>query len=354
MGETKERIRVGVIMGGMSSEKEVSLESGRNIFSKMDRRRYDPLPIFMDSRARLWEIPLKLLMRNSTKDIEEDLENEAVRLPYESLRERVEVVYLGLHGKYGEDGCVQGLLELLGVPYTGSGVLASAIGMDKYTTRRILTINGIDVPRTVAVREKEWAGGGREEILERIAAEISYPCVVKPIREGCSTAVKKVVSPAGLPAALEGAFVWDEMALVEEFIEGVEVTCGILGDDPPVPLVPSETIPTQDILSLEDKFLYGQGENKTPARVPPEVLKRIQETALATFSALDLKGYARIDMFVRADGRVAVLEPNTLPGMTPSTVLFHQAAALGITQTELITRVIEAAMKAHREKKGPL
>jgi D-alanine-D-alanine ligase len=124
------KTRVGIIMGGLSSEKEVSLESGRNIFSKIDRRRYDPIPIFMDSRAALWEIPLKLLMRNSTRDIEEDLAEEAEGIPYESLKERVDVICLGLHGKYGEDGCMQGLLELLGIPYTGSGVLASAIGMD--------------------------------------------------------------------------------------------------------------------------------------------------------------------------------------------------------------------------------
>ena len=128
--KTAKRRRVGIMMGGLSSEKEVSLESGRNIFSKIDRRKYDPVPIFMDSRAALWEIPVKLLMRNSTRDIEEDLAEEAKPIPYETLKERVDVVCLGLHGKYGEDGCMQGLLELLGIPYTGSGVLASAIGMD--------------------------------------------------------------------------------------------------------------------------------------------------------------------------------------------------------------------------------
>src|SRR5665647_2568632 len=136
MGESEDhstkKIRVGIIMGGLSSEKEVSLESGRNIFSKIDRRLYDPIPVFMDSRAALWEIPIKLLMRNSTSDIAENLAEEAKPIPYESLKARVDVVCLALHGKYGEDGCMQGLLELLGVPYTGSGVLASAIGMDKY------------------------------------------------------------------------------------------------------------------------------------------------------------------------------------------------------------------------------
>ena len=353
-GSEKEKLTVGVIMGGLSSEKEVSLESGRNIFSKMDRKLYEPVPIFMDSRGRLWEIPLKLLMRNSTQDIEEDLVEEAKPLPYEALKERVDLVFLGLHGKYGEDGCMQGLLELLKIPYTGSGVLASAVGMDKYMGRRILAISGIDVPKTVPVDRRPWSAGRQGEILAQIGKEIGFPCVVKPAREGCSTAVKKVVSGAGIPAALDEAFQWDNLALVEEFLDGTEITCGVLGQDPPVALTPSETIPTAEILSLEDKFLYGKGENKTPARVPDEVLRQIQEVAVAAFRALDLHGYGRIDMFLRKDGRIAVLEPNTLPGMTPSTVLFHQAAAAGITQTGLISRIIEAAREAHGGKRGPL
>jgi D-alanine-D-alanine ligase len=357
MGETHKdppkKIRVAIVMGGISSEKEVSLESGRNIFSKIDRRRYDPIALFMDSRAALWEIPVKLLMRNSTKDIEEDLREEAIPLPYESLPGWVDVVCLGLHGKYGEDGCMQGLLELLKVPYTGSGVLASAIGMDKYVSRRILAMEGIDIPRTVPIPRPEWVAD-QETIVARIIAEVGFPCIVKPAREGCSTAVKKCVAAAGLPAAVENAFGWDNLVLVEEFLTGMEVTCGVLGVDEPEALTPSETIPTDDVLSLEDKFLYGQGENKTPARLPAEQIEKVRETAVAAFRALNLKGYARIDMFVRPDGRIAVLEPNTLPGMTPSTVLFHQAAASGITQAELIDRIITSAIEVHARKRGPL
>ncbi|MBK7550995.1 MAG: D-alanine--D-alanine ligase [Syntrophaceae bacterium] len=351
--ENGAKLRVGVVMGGVSSEKEVSLESGRNIFSKMDRKKYDPLPLFMDSRCSLWEIPLKLLMRNSTADIEIDLVEEARPLPYEALRGRVDFVYIGLHGKYGEDGTIQGLLELLGIPYSGSGVLGSALGMDKYTSRKVLAMSGIDVPKTVAVDRRAWDGAERDSLLKRIETELGFPCVVKPTREGCSTAVKKVVSAAGIPDALASAFEWDNVAVVEEFITGMEVTCGVLGNDEPRALTPSETIPTQEILSLEDKFLYGQGENKTPARVPEELLRRIQDTAVRAYRALGLKAYSRIDMFVCGE-RVLVLEPNTLPGMTPSTVLFHQAAAEGLSQADFISRVIEYSLQAHRDKKGPL
>jgi D-alanine-D-alanine ligase len=166
--------------------------------------------------------------------------------------------------------------------------------------------------------------------------------------------VKKVVSAAGIPAALEEALRWDNVALAEEMLTGMEVTCGVLGNSIPMALTPSETIPTSEILSLEDKFLYGQGENKTPARAPAEVIERIRQTAVAAFRALDLKVYSRIDMFVRENGSVAVLEPNSLPGMTPSTVLFHQAAESGISQTELISRIIDLSFEAHALKRGPL
>ncbi len=348
------KLRVGIIMGGMSSEKEVSLESGRNIFSKINREKYDPLPVFMDSRGSFWEIPVKLLMRNSTSDIEVDLKEEAIPIPYEELKERVDFVYVGLHGKYGEDGCLQGLLELLKIPYTGCGVLGSALGIDKYTARNVLEMNGIDVPNTIPVTRRKWDKEDRNRILEQIAEEIGFPCVVKPTREGCSTSVKKVMSIEGIPDALISAFEWDNTVLVEEFIDGTEVTCGVIGNDEPIPLTPSETIPTEDILSLEDKFLYGQGENKTPARLPEETLQEIQKVAVDTYRALGLKVYARIDMFVRKDGKVAVLEPNTLPGMTPSTVLFHQAAASGIDQSGLIDRVIQLSLNAHKNKRGPL
>ena len=153
---------------------------------------------------------------------------------------------------------------------------------------------------------------------------------------------------------MEEALTWDDTVLVEEFLTGMEVTCGVIGNDHPLALTPSETIPTTAILSLEDKFLYGQGENKTPARLPEEILKKIRDVAVKTFQSLDLKGYARIDMFVTESGRIVVLEPNSLPGMTPSTVLFHQAAAAGITQADLIDRIIRYAMEAHSSKKGPL
>ena len=155
--QTVERkLRVGVVLGGMSSEKEISLESGRNIYFNLNPSKYEGIPLFLDSQGGFWQIPLQLLVQNTTVDIVGRLEGEATRIAYEELKSVVDFVYIGLHGKYGEDGCLQGLLELLGLPYIGSGVMASAIGMDKHMQRRLLASAGLRVPKYLVVSEREW------------------------------------------------------------------------------------------------------------------------------------------------------------------------------------------------------
>jgi D-alanine-D-alanine ligase len=252
-------------MGGRSSEREISLESGRNIFNTLDRTRFEPVPYYMDAAGRLWEIGLPLVVQNTTKDIEDRLASDALRVPYEDLANRVDFVYLGLHGKYGEDGCFQGLLELLDVPYCGSGVLGSALGMDKYVQRELLRAAGIDVPRTVAVDSDEWARDPGE-VTASVGETLGFPCVVKPSREGCSTALAVVRDADGLAAAVENAFAWDGRVLVEELLTGTEVTVVVMGNDEPVAYPPTETPPKGDFLTIEEKFLPGEGVNITPAR----------------------------------------------------------------------------------------
>jgi len=349
--EGKSRLRIGVVMGGMSSEREISLESGRNIYNNLDLSKYEGLPIFHDSQGRLWEMTLPLLVQNTTADIEARLD-EATRIPYEDLKELVDFVYIGLHGKYGEDGCFQGLLELLNIPYTGSGVLASAIGMDKDMTRRILASAGIPVPRYLAISEKTWQGQ-REEMEKVIEETFGYPCVVKPTREGCSVGLSVVKRKDQLPPALEEAYKWDNIALVEELLVGMEITCTVIGNEEPVALLPSQLPAKGDFLTLEEKFLPGEGEMITPAPLPPEIIKKVQEVMVQAYKALGIKVYARIDGFV-VDNEVIVTESNTLPGMTPSTCIFHQAAEEGMSPMEFIDRVIQLSLEAHARKKGPL
>ncbi|NIN69084.1 MAG: D-alanine--D-alanine ligase [Anaerolineae bacterium] len=346
------KLRVGVVLGGISSEREISLESGRNIYFNLNPQKYEGVPIFLDGEGKFWEIPLQLLVQNTTVDITDRLEEEATRIAYEELASVADFVYIGLHGKYGEDGCLQGLLELLGIPYTGSGVMASAIGMDKHLQRKLLAAAGIKVPKYLPVTEREWAEN-EEEILGRVEDSLGYPCVVKPTREGCSTGLGVVREPGQMGAALENAFQWDTTALLEELLVGTEITCGVIGNRELTALPPTETIRKGEYLTVEEKFLPGEGENITPARLPEDLLKKIQEVMLQAYRALGLKVYARMDGFV-VDGEVIVTEPNTLPGMTPSTCIFHEAAEVGIGPMEFVDRIIELSLEAHARKKGPL
>ncbi|MFN2250659.1 MAG: D-alanine--D-alanine ligase [Anaerolineae bacterium] len=348
-----DRMRVGVVMGGRSSEREISLESGRNIFNTLDRSRFEPVPIYMDADGRLWEIGLPLVVQNTTKDIEDRLATDAERLPYEELAERVDFVYLGLHGKYGEDGCFQGLLELIDVPYCGSGVLGSALGMDKHVQRAILRGAGIDVPRTVPVTDAEWSSDAAD-VARRIADEVGFPCVVKPSREGCSTALAVVPDAGALSAAVDEALKWDNRALVEEIMSGMEVTVAVLGNEQPTAYQPTETPPKGDFLTVEEKFLPGEGVNVTPARLPDETLRAVRQTAEKAFRVLGLNVFARMDMYVTDDGRIVLGEPNTLPGSSPSSTIFLGPMEEGMGPAALLTRIVEMSLEAHSAKKGPL
>ncbi|MFQ5343542.1 MAG: D-alanine--D-alanine ligase [Anaerolineae bacterium] len=347
-----QRLRVGVIVGGRSSEKEISLDSGRNIFYTLDPSKYEGVPIFMDSVGRLWEITLPLLVQNTTADIEARLAHDAQRIPYEDLKNRVDFVYIGLHGKWGEDGCLQGLLELLDVPYSGAGVLGSALGMHKAVQRRLLRQAGIDVPKHRVVSRRQWESEP-ESVQAMVAGEFGYPCVVKPTREGCSVGLGVVRTPEQLGPAIEEALEWDNEILVEELLQGMEITVAVIGNDEPRAFPPTETPPKGDFLTIEEKFLPGEGENITPARLPQEKLEEIQRTVERAYKLLHLKAYTRFDGFVVGD-RFVITEPNTLPGATPSSTIFQGPAEAGIAPMELIDRVIQLSLEAHRNKKGPL
>ncbi len=347
------RLRVGVVLGGRSSEREISLESGRNVFHNLDPSRFEGIPIFMDAGGGLWEIGLPLLVQNTTRDIEDRLEGEATRLTYEDLTERLDFVYIGLHGKYGEDGCFQGLLELLDLPYCGSGVLGSALGMDKAVQRRILRHVGIAVPETLEVSRGRWEAD-REGVMSSVAETHGFPCVVKPSREGCSTALSVVRDADGLALAIDEALRWDMTALVEEYLSGREVTVAVVGNEEPHAFEPTETPPKGDFLTVEEKFLPGHGQNTTPADMPQETLDQIKDVAIRAYGALRLNAFARFDIYATDDGRIVLGEPNTLPGSSPSSTIFLGPMEDGIGPMELITKVIELSVDAHARKKGPL
>lgn len=353
---TNKKMRIGLLFGGSSSEKEVSLEGGRNVFQKLDNDKYEATPIFIDSANRFWKISEFLLIQNTTADVERLLPTKAERVFYENLKNLIDFAFIIGHGKYLEDGCLQGFLELQKIPYNGSGVLGSALGMDKYVQRKILAACGIKVPRYLMVEDGGWRKDASKTIAE-IKNKIGFPCVVKPSREGCSTAIGIVREEGDLPQALTSAFHWDKRILVEEQIFGVEVTVSVLGNHTNRQALPVTETPWNKnlgYLTLQDKFLPGGAEMITPARLSPELTKKVQDIATKVCEVLNLIGYPRIDMFVRENEEVIVLEPNTLPGITPSTMVFHQAAEVGMSSQDFLDKIIELGLEAHANKRGPL
>lgn len=348
----KRRLKVGVFFGGPSSEREISLESGRNIYNHLNREKYEVIPIFMDRENKFWQIKEELVWMNTTADIIRALRWGGRRIFYDDLPSFLDFAFLGLHGKFVEDGCLQGLLEIINLPYNGSGVLGSALGMDKFFQRKLLQERGVSVPRHRAVCLGEWQER-KEKIKEEMTCGFGFPFIVKPSREGCSVGVRLVKRKEEIEEAFAKAFLWDDLILIEEFLEGVEVTVVVLGNRKPFALMPTETPHRGDFLTVEEKFLPGEGEMITPPRLPQKAILAIQKTAVRAYQALELKVYARIDgIWVR--DKLVVLEPNTLPGLTPSTCVFHQAAEAGLNPEQFLDRIIELSLEAHREKIGPL
>jgi D-alanine-D-alanine ligase len=313
------------------------------------------VPIFMDGAGGLWEIPWQLISQNTTTDITERLGNEARRIPYEKLKEEIDFAFLSLHGKYGEDGCIQGLLELLGIPYTGAGVLASALGMDKHMQQRILESEGIGVPRSKAVYVKDWQKN-QKEIIKKVTNQIGIPCFTKPSREGSSIGVTHVRSEEDLIAGIERALQCDKIALVEEFLDGTEFSTIILEEDGELhALEVTEIEPQSDYFTYDDKYMPGRCRKFTPPKnISSQDVEKIKSEAIRAFRALGFRSYGRIDGFYMKNGRILITDPNSSSGMAPSSFFFEQAASAGMIPSMIVSRLIENAVVIHNQKKGPL
>ncbi len=348
-------IRIGVIFGGASSEKEVSLAGGRNVYQNLDRSLYEPIAIFWDEEFRFWEIPETLIIRNTTKEIVERLPKSGKRIMYEDLRNRIDLAFLVTHGKYGDDGCLQGLLELQKMPYTGSGVLSSALGMDKAVQRILLLSAGVGVPQSRTITDTEWQGN-TQTITDALEKQFKYPYVVKPSREGSSFGVSVVHGAGELAKAMADAFVFDRTILVEPYLHGREFSCIVVGNENPEALSLTETKHSAEIFTYDEKYLPGAAQKITPMEIDPEASKKIMAQAVATYTALDSKNYARIDGFYTDKNEIMITDPNSgaSTGMGASAFTFHQAAAAGLTTTQFLTRIIDLALETHKNKKGPL
>jgi D-alanine--D-alanine ligase len=344
------RTKIAVLMGGASAEREISLDSGRNVVYKLSPHTYDVIPLFVDEKLRLFPLSQKLLVKNTTAEITQELVN-IQPIAWNQLADLVDFVFIALHGGAGENGHIQGALEFLGIPYNGSSIATSALCIDKYATAQFLAQEGFDVPRQLLI---EYASWNHETIHNELSLkDFTFPVIIKPYNDGCSVLVQKAVNIAELLIAVNTIFATGRThVLIESFLTGMELTIGVLGNEDPIVLSPSHSVKTKDILSIEEKFLPGAGENQTPAPLTQSSLIFVQDTIYKAYKSLGCQGYARIDCFYyqhEGQDKLTILEVNTLPGLTPATCIFHQAAELGMKPMELIDRIIQLGFAVHQK-----
>jgi D-alanine-D-alanine ligase len=325
--------RIAVLSGGRSSEHEISLASARSVAAALAERGAEVIPVEI-GRSGQWQLGTG--GEATGTDLERRLPDRSVVATLAS----VDVVFPVMHGPFGEDGAMQGLLEMAGVPYVGAGVTASAVAMDKDLFKAVLRDNGVPVTRNITLR----AGDPPK-------TPFGYPVFVKPARLGSSVGISKAHDDAELAAAVALAFAHDEKVLVEEFVDGIEVEVGVLGNLDPVASTPGEIVVTNnEWYDYEAKYVEGEMDLVIPARVTPDQLERCRELAVRAFVATDCEGMARVDMFVRSDGEVLVNELNTIPGFTQTSVYAKLFDASGIGYGELLERLVDLALERHARR----
>ena len=329
-------MRVAVLAGGRSSEHDISVASARSVLEALDPDRYETTVVEIDRGGR-WQLAAAT-HAELPEATAETLPVVAGSPPAAALGQ-VDVVLPILHGPFGEDGTVQGLLELAGVPYIGAGVAASALCMDKDLFKAVLRDRGIPVARNVTLRDGDAAEN-----------PFDYPVFVKPARLGSSVGISKVDAPEELAEAIELARRHDDKVLIEEGVPGVEVECGVLGNRDPIASVVGEIVAHAEWYDYSAKYDEGGMDLVIPARIPPEADGRVRQLAVESFVATECEGMARIDFFVRPDGEVVVNEINTIPGFTATSVYTKLFEAAGIPYAELLDRLIELALERHERR----
>ena len=329
-----DRVRIAVLAGGRSSEHEISLASARSVLEALDPEQYDVVTVAIGRDGR-WEL--------GSGAGEDASVAETLPIPSSSVPAtlgEVDVVLPILHGPFGEDGTVQGLLELAGVPYVGAGVAASALCMDKDLFKKVLRDSGIAVARHHALR-----------VGDAVENRFGYPVFVKPARLGSSVGITKAHDEKELADAVELAFRHDEKVLIEEFIDGVEVEVGVLGNREPIASIPGQIVPLgHEWYDYASKYHEGGMELVIPPDLPQETLEAVQRAAVETFVVTDCEGMARVDCFVLPDGTVVVNELNTIPGFTATSVYAKLFEASGVPYDELLRRLIELARERHERR----
>ena len=319
------KLRVAVVYGGRSGEHEISIRSAKAIMERMDSAKYEKIEYFIDKAGKWSPKPL---------------------LPEPGAQPDIDVVFPVLHGTFGEDGTIQGLLEMADLPYVGAGVMASSVSMDKEMMKRVCLSQALPVVDYVAVtREKPE--------LETIAQRLPFPVFVKPANLGSSVGISKAKNSQELEAAIRLAAEYDRKVIVERGIAGRELECAVLGNEAPVASLPCEILPSREFYDYEDKYLLDAAQTKVPADLPHEKAEELRALAVACYRAVECEGMARVDFFLEAaTGRLYINEINTIPGFTSISMYPKMWEHSGIAFPALIDELIELALARHRRKKA--
>lgn len=358
-----ERKQVAVIFGGRSGEHVVSLRSAASIMEVIDQERFEVVPIGVtregkwitgpDAWLSLWEkrppveATCALIITDPTRP---GLLYQASQSSNEWLYRPLDIAFPVLHGTYGEDGTVQGLLELAGIPYVGSGVLASSVSMDKVIMKTVFYQHGLPISPYIFFYRWQWSN--REQYWQdQIVKHIGYPCFVKPSNLGSSVGINKVSDPNNLATAVEEALLYDDKVIIEAFNRGREIECSVLGDIEPEASPPGEIIPCNEFYDYRAKYIDDRSELVVPAVLGPELENRVKELAIKAFLAVEARGMARVDFFVdTTSGQVTVSEINTIPGFTSISMYPKLWEAGGVSYRMLVNNLLELAKQNHKRR----
>lgn len=356
------KLRVGVLFGGRSGEHEVSLVSAASVIHALDRSKYDVIPIGITKEGK-W-ISSNHVIQYLSEGTQPNEVIEAMLLPDPSVAgirlhdskaahvEHLDVIFPVLHGTFGEDGTIQGLLELANIPYVGAGVLGSALGMDKSAQKEIFKANNLPIVPSYSFRAKEFLGSP-ESVVSRVVGEIGFPCFVKPPNLGSSVGISKAEDERELFYAIEDALEYDRKVLIEKAVRHPrEFECAVLGNDEAIASVVGEVIPSNEFYDYDAKYVDGKSATIIPADLPQEIANRVRAYSLTAFHAIDCEGMARVDFLLeRGTENLFISELNTIPGFTSISMYPKLFEASGIPYPELLDRLISLALERHEEKR---
>lgn len=362
MGTVKnKKLRIGVIFGGKSSEHEVSLQSAKSIIEALDPKKYETVLIGIDKKGQ-WRLQdnskyllnstdpklIKLNQSSANLSLIPGVQGQQMIVPVASHKAPyIDVAFPVLHGTYGEDGTIQGLLEILGIPFVGAGVLGSAVGMDKDVMKRLLRDAGVPIAKFITIMR------GQKVSFSAVQKQLGKTVFVKPANNGSSVGVSKATSKVQFEKALKEAFKFDNKILIEEFIDGREIEFSVLGNEHPIVSVAGEVTPTHEFYSYDAKYIDGNGADlQIPAKLSKEVQTKMQKIAIQAYQTLCVEGMARADMFLTKNNKIIVNELNTIPGFTKISMYPKLWEASGLNYPKLLDTLIKLAIDRYKRQKN--